>query len=84
MRLYDAICSWIEAHATLLQNASNEAQEPYREVDLAPSLVESTGQYQRDELHADAIHRDEDWSEDPEERRRPRIGFQPTARGENK
>ena len=71
IRLYRAACACLEAHAEGLRNP----QEPPREVDLAPSLVEATGQYQRDELNADAPHRDEDWSEDPEERRRPRIGF---------
>lgn len=71
IRLYRAVCGLFEAHTEALRNP----QEPYREVDLAPSQVEATGQHQRDELNADALHRDEDWSEDPEERRRPRLGF---------
>lgn len=75
IRLHRAVCGVLEAHA---EATRQPPPEPPREVDLTPSQVEHAGQYQRDELNADAVHRDEDWSEDPDQDRTPRIGFTST------
>ena len=75
LRLYDAICAYLEARADYFRRPDPEPPEPQPEG--ATAQVEPTGQYEREELNQDAYHRNDDWSEDPDQAQHPQypMGF---------
>ncbi|WP_258933217.1 hypothetical protein [Nesterenkonia pannonica] len=77
MRIYNALCSYLEARADYFRRPDPEPPEPQPEGAMAQ--VEHAGQYERGELDQDAPHRDQsEIFEDQAHRRRPPpIGFGP-------
>ena len=74
MRLYKAVCAWLEANAAQMGH-KHEPDEPHPEGDVYAQAEHAHSYTTEPELHAG--YRGISIDYDDESRRRGRIGFQP-------